>query len=77
MEDSQIKPGKYRHFKGDVVEVLGTALHSESLEEFVLYKHLTGERAGEMHYWVRPFAMFLETVERDGQKVKRFEYIGE
>ena len=71
-----IKPGKYKHFKGDTVEVIGTALHSETLEEFVTYKHLTGKHAGETHYWVRPIKMFLEEVEVEGKKMKRFERVG-
>ncbi len=77
MESSKIKPGKYKHFKGDVMEVIGTALHSETLEEFVVYKHVTGKRAGEPHYWIRPLKMFLEEVEVEGKRVSRFEYIGE
>ncbi|KKS99216.1 MAG: hypothetical protein UW07_C0008G0002 [Candidatus Nomurabacteria bacterium GW2011_GWF2_43_8] len=77
MEHKSIKLGKYKHFKGDVMEVIGTGLHSETLEEFVVYKHLTGEHAGETNYWVRPIKMFLEEVEKDGKKMPRFEYIGE
>ena len=73
----EIKVGHYRHFKGDIMEVIGIAKHSEKLEEFVVYKHVTGERAGEDYYWIRPVAMFLETVERDGKVMPRFEYIGE
>ena len=68
--------GKYEHFKGDTVEVIGTAFHSETLEEVVVYKHLTGKHAGEAHYWVRPLAMFMEEVERDGKRVPRFKFIG-
>ena len=68
-----IKPGKYRHFKGGEYEVLGLATHSETGEQLVVYRALYGERG----LWVRPVAMFLETVERDGQIRPRFEYIGE
>lgn len=68
-----IKPGKYRHFKGGEYEVLGLATHSETDEQLVVYRALYGERG----LWVRPVAMFLETVERDGQVRPRFEYIGE
>ncbi|MCX6752466.1 MAG: DUF1653 domain-containing protein [Candidatus Nomurabacteria bacterium] len=81
---NNIKIGKYKHFKGDIMEVIGVGLHSETLEEFVLYKHITGKRAGESNYWVRPLKMFLEKVEVDGhaegrasKKVSRFEYIGQ
>ncbi len=77
MENNKIKSGKYRHFKGDVMEVIGTALHSETLEEFVVYKHVTGKRVGEPHYWVRPLKIFLEEVEVEGKRVPRFEYVGE
>jgi cyclomaltodextrinase / maltogenic alpha-amylase / neopullulanase len=73
---NEVRIGRYRHFKGDIVEVSGIALHSETLEEFVVYKHLTGEHAGEEHYWVRSKQMFLENVEKDGKVVPRFEYLG-
>ena len=68
-----IKPGKYRHFKGGEYEVLGLATHSETDEQLVVYRALYGERG----LWVRPVAMFLETIERDGKVRPRFEYIGE
>lgn len=70
-----LRLGKYRHYKGDIVEVVGVALHSETLQEFVTYKHVTGKRVGEPYFWVRPLAMFLETVEVDGKQVPRFEFI--
>ena len=70
---NEIKIGRYRHFKGGEYEVCGTATHSETGEQLVVYRALYGERG----LWVRPVAMFLETVERDGQVRQRFEYIGE
>ena len=66
-----ISLGKYEHYKGKQYEVLGTAKHSETLEEFVVYKALYGE--GEL--WVRPLKMFLEEVDFNGKKVLRFKYI--
>ncbi|PWB38244.1 MAG: DUF1653 domain-containing protein [Parcubacteria group bacterium] len=72
----KINLGKYLHYKGDTVEVIGTAKHSETLEDFVIYKHLTGQHTGEVHFWVRPLAMFLEEVESGGVKVPRFKYLG-
>ncbi|HAV11027.1 MAG TPA: hypothetical protein DCX32_00550, partial [Candidatus Moranbacteria bacterium] len=72
----EIKLGKYRHFKGMIVEVIGVALHSETMEEMVVYRHddpVKGKDAGTL--WVRPLGMFLETVEKDGQKIPRFEYV--
>lgn len=68
----EIKEGRYRHFKGNEYEVIGTAKHSETLEEYVVYKALYGDGG----LWVRPKEMWNETVERDGKTFKRFEFIG-
>jgi cyclomaltodextrinase len=68
-----IKIGKYEHYKGGQYEVLGMAKHSETMEEFVVYKALYGE--GEL--WIRPLKMFLEEVDYNGKKVLRFKYIGD
>jgi hypothetical protein len=68
-----MKTGKYRHFKGGEYEVLGVATHSESGERVVVYRSLYGEGG----LWVRPEAMFLEIIEREGSPVARFSYIGE
>ena len=67
----EIKKGIYRHFKENMYEVLGTALHSETVEEMVIYKALYGE--GKT--WVRPSSMWNEEVEFDGKKVKRFMFV--
>lgn len=69
---SEVKLGKYRHFKGNEYEVIGIARHSESLEEMVVYRALYED--GGM--WVRPASMWNETVERDGKVFKRFTFIG-
>ena len=68
-----IKPGKYRHFKGNEYEVIGTAKHSETMEEMVVYRALYGE----FGLCVRPASMWEETVERDGKTYQRFTYIGD
>ena len=68
-----VKTGRYRHFKGNEYQVLYNARHSETMEELVVYKALYGEGG----IWVRPAAMFCETVTRDGKTVPRFEYLGE
>jgi len=68
-----MKLGKYKHYKGNLYEVIGVAKHSETLEEMVVYKALY-QKEGE-NLWVRPKAMFLEDVEVDGKLVKRFEYV--
>ena len=69
----EIRPGRYRHFKGNEYEVLGIAHHSETMEELVVYRALYGEGG----LWVRPAAMWNETVERDGKVHRRFTYLGE
>lgn len=69
----QIKKGRYRHFKGNMYEVIGTAKHSETLEEMVVYRALYGD--GEL--WVRPAAMWDEQIQREGKVFRRFEFIGE
>ena len=74
--EETVKKGWYRHFKGGVYEVLGVALHTETLEKLVLYVHKTDENVDG--YWVRPIDMFLGEKElEDGTKVQRFEYVGE
>ncbi len=63
-----LKPGKYRHFKGGEYELIGVAKHSETLEPMVVYRALYGESG----LWVRPAAMWTEIVERDGYRGPRF-----
>jgi len=65
--------GRYRHYKGHDYSVLGFARHSETEEVMVLYVPLYG--AGG--YWVRPLAMFTETLEYQGQVVPRFAHVTE
>ena len=67
-----IRPGRWRHFKGNEYEVIGVAQHSETLEPLVVYRALYGDGG----LWVRPASMWLETVERDGQRFPRFTYVG-
>ena len=68
----EVKLGKYKHFKGEVMEVLCIGKHSETLEEYVVYKELDDNSV-----WVRPKKMFLEEVEVQGKKVPRFEFLGD
>ena len=67
----EIRPGRYRHFKGKEYRVLGVARHSETLEPLVVYQALYGERG----LWVRPAAMWTEQVEREGKTMPRFTYV--
>ena len=68
-----LKPGRYRHFKGNEYQLIDVALHSETMEKMVVYKALYGEQG----LWVRPATMWTEIVERDGYTSPRFQYIGE
>ena len=68
-----IKLGKHRHYKGKEYEVIGTARHSETLEELVIYRALYGD----FDLWARPLKMFLEKVEIGGKKMPRFQYLGD
>ncbi len=64
--------GRYRHYKGGEYEVLGVVRHSETLEPLVLYRPLYNASG----MWVRPYAMFLETVLLEDQPVRRFTPVG-
>ncbi|MGO3128114.1 MAG: DUF1653 domain-containing protein [Luteimonas sp.] len=66
-----LAPGRYRHYKGRDYDVIGVARHSETLEPVVVYRPLYGEGA----LWVRPHAMFVETVDVDGIEVPRFALV--
>lgn len=68
-----LKPGKYRHFKGGEYELLALARHSETREEVVVYRALYGEGG----LWVRPAAMWEEWVSRGGYEGPRFQYLGD
>ena len=67
------KPGLYRHYKGNDYRVIGLARHSETLEPLVVYQAMYGEKG----LWVRPAAMFGETVEVNGRTVPRFARVGD
>lgn len=69
----EIPNGRYRHFKGGDYRVLGVAAHSETGERMVVYQALYGDHA----LWVRPAAIWLETVEHEGRKVQRFTRVEE
>ena len=71
-KDKRLKRGIYKHYKGNLYEVLETARHSETEEWMVIYRTLYGESST----WVRPYDMFVESLELKGELVKRFEYMG-
>ena len=62
------QPGRYRHYKGLLYDVLATVRHSETLEPMALYRALYGEQG----LWVRPAAMFEESVVIEGVRQPRF-----
>ena len=69
----EFRPGKYRHFKGNEYELIGLAHHSENMEPMIVYRALYGEGG----LWVRPAAMWTETVLHEGKEVQRFTWIAE
>ena len=72
MPKSTITPGRYRHYKGRDYQVLGLALHSETREQLVVYRCLYGN----FDLWVRPLAMFEESVTVNENQVPRFWRLG-
>ncbi len=76
---STITPGVYVHYKSDDMryEVVGVGMHSETQEEVVIYKPLYTSPELNPEYWVRPYAMFVGSVEVDGQMVPRFRRVDE
>ncbi|HEU4601531.1 MAG TPA: DUF1653 domain-containing protein [Steroidobacteraceae bacterium] len=68
---SELRPGRYRHFKGKEYRVLRVARHSETMQPMVVYQTLYGD----FSWWVRPLEMFTEFVEHEGKRVRRFEFI--
>jgi len=73
-----MKHGKYKHYKEKYYEVVGECVHSETLEELILYKALyDSENYPYGSLWVRPKKMFLEKVSVDGEEVPRFKFVGD
>ena len=68
-----ITPGVYTHYKGNEYQVIDTARHSETEELMVVYRTLYGN----FDLWVRPLAMFEETLLMDGKIVSRFRWARE
>jgi len=66
----KITPGLYRHYKGNIYEVIGIARHSETLEQLVVYK-ASYQREGE-NLWIRPLDMFTEKIILEGMEMPRF-----
>ena len=69
----EVPVGRYRHYKGNHYTLLGAVRHSETLEVLALYRPLYGEGA----LWVRPYAMFFDTVIIDGVTQPRFARVAD
>jgi hypothetical protein len=69
--ETALKPGIYRHYKGNEYRVYELARHSETEEQLVIYRPLYGEQA----LWARPLTMWNETVQWQGKSLLRFEFL--
>jgi len=67
-----LEPGLYRHYKGNEYNVLGVGCHTETNEYYVVYSPVQ-EKEGLPEFWLRPYEMFMETVEVDGKETPRFQ----
>ena len=73
-----LKLGKYQHYKGNLYQVISVAIHTETLEEMVVYQALYDSKEfGNNALWVRPKKMFLENIIKNGKEISRFKYIEE
>lgn len=72
----ELEPGLYRHHKGNEYTVLGVGRHTEADEYFVVYSPVE-QKSDAPSIWLRPFDMFIETVEVDGETIPRFQRIEE
>lgn len=68
---AHIPLGEYRHYKGNLYQLIEVAHHTETGEAMAVYRALYGERG----LWVRPLLMFLETVHHDGKELPRFQFV--
>ncbi len=66
-----LKPGLYRHYKGNLYRLLFLARHTESMENMVIYQ----DAKDSDKIWARPAAMWEETVRIDGKEIPRFEFL--
>lgn len=71
-----LETGIYRHYKGNEYTVLGVGRHTEVDEYFVVYSPVESQE-GKPAIWLRPYDMFLETVEIDGETIPRFQRVEE
>ena len=67
-----VEKGKYRHYKNKDYYVIGCAIHTETGEEFIVYRALYGDE----QLWIRPKSMFISEVDLNGETVPRFRYVG-
>lgn len=69
----ELQKGRYKHYKGNMYEVLMTAQHSETEDWMVVYRTLYGNQS----VWVRPYDIFMEKVDVNGVIKPRFEKVND
>jgi hypothetical protein len=73
VSEPEIRLGRYRHYKGTEYEVLGIAQQTETMQVLVIYR----ATSGDTRLWARPWAMFVEDIDVDGDLVPRFAWVGD
>jgi hypothetical protein len=76
LNDPILEKGRYKHYKGNEYEVLGVGRHTEEDDYFVVYRSLA-QKNGTPEFWLRPYEMFIEMVEIDGEVFPRFQKVEE
>ena len=71
----KIKPGKYRHYKGNLYEVIGVGRHTETKEELVVYRAIYDDGAWSGGWNFKPLGNFLEKVVVNGDEIPRFKRV--
>jgi len=74
-EEPKLEKGTYRHYKGGIYDVIHLACHTETLEWYVVYQSHERMEKDLPSIWIRPYVMFIEEVEVNGEKKPRFEKV--
>lgn len=71
LPEPDLKPGRYRHYKGGEYKVLMLVCDEATHEWLVIYEALY-DNPGVPKIWARPYDSFVENVTVDGRSIPRF-----